>query len=234
MSHLSELEESVRTLIREVLLHDPRFERVNCIRTNKDARIFMRHLIAISRSSCSNTSISLSQMARLVGSGSKRQFIEWLRNNACRPREFRHARWFLNEMIFRNAQDDVRPEEVNGSDSEEDSPIINDNRQLEWPDAESMAHYAKVSEEMRSVMEKEGPRIERLNSATYLIEIIQEAWAKTSDSDSFISSTISDLSETDDFFGEVPVEEKTMSKESEALDLSPSMLGKLSKTLIPE
>jgi hypothetical protein len=147
MPYSIELYETVRSVIREIFLHDRRFEHMYCIRTNRDTRIFMRHLIVCAKRPPYNSELTLQQIAQLIGSPRK-SFIQWARNNARRQTEFHRARWFFNEMIRINAEED---------------------REARWktlavPSAGQMIEWVSL-DEIREAVRVQGPAIKREISA---------------------------------------------------------------------
>jgi hypothetical protein len=141
MDTLITLQNQLQAVAREVYLHDPYFEPISSIRTNKHARIFLRHIIRRAKNPPFDLSFTPRQLARLIGSSRTNIFMQWFRYNNRLTAEFRRARWFLNQMILLNAEADLETRYISSNVQQiEENPI-------EWPSDESIGVGEVVDDE---------------------------------------------------------------------------------------
>ncbi|CAF3087342.1 unnamed protein product [Rotaria socialis] len=223
-----ELLEKIRLVTRDVFLTDTRFEHTNCISTNRDARVFLQHILARARHPEFNLHISISQISRLTGSRRRRDFVEWFYLHAPRHREFRRVQWFLNEMIRVNAVEHLREVKHMTSDAEYQQFTINADSP-KMPTVEQMNYWHCRTAEIQENMRSEGPRIERLESATETLENIQNAIFELNSDGTFDPSSSLEDSDSDSDIGKSPIEEKCAQYEMFESELYGAILGKFFK-----
>ncbi|CAF4421275.1 unnamed protein product [Rotaria magnacalcarata] len=112
------------------------------------------------------------------------------------------------------------------SDAEYQQVTINTDSP-EMPTVEQMNYWRCRTAEIRKNMRSEGPRIERLESATEIIENIQNVIFGLNSDGTFDSSSSLEDSDSDSDIGESPVEEKCAQEEMFESELYGAILGKL-------
>jgi AraC-like DNA-binding protein len=208
MSYLISLREQFPAVAREVFLHDPYFQHIHMIRTNKHARIFLRHVIRIAKNSPSNRNVSSRKLARLFGL-SRTSFMQWFRYNARLPIASRRVRWFLNETIRLNAEEDLTPSPVS-SDLEVKEKII------ELPSAETKAVWKQRMDDIREAHRNLGPTIKTLPDALKILRWMQRGYS---------SSLSSEHSSRNSSFVADPDEERKVEEDTSALNESRGLIG---------